>query len=400
MPNRIIKESINESRSLSEVSFFAEDLFKRLITYADDYGRFNADYQIVLARLYPRAIQIVSELDLEDALIELSGAGKIGFYTASHKKEIYGSFPNWSGHQRVRESKNKYPDPADTNINNWYLRRYIPMKLRQKIIERDGFKCKKCGRHISTVQDSRRLVKMGAGLYHIDYIMPISQGGLAIEENLRLICPQCRSEKERTFTVYEILEMASQEIGRAENASIFNNFAANCGESQKAAADCGLNPIQSESNRIESNPIQNESNPNLNPREDARAGACETIQHFDDFWSAYPLQKRMLKARGEYAYALKTTENLTEDMLIDAAKNYAEECSIKRGDGMYIMHPDNWLRESVWIDYLPGKYHKPEKRCVGQVKDNNNFPHRQYDFDSLEGQLLGVNGAEVRDGRG
>ena len=70
MPNRILKESINESKPLSEVSFFAEDLYKRLITYADDYGRFNADYQIMRARLYPRELQIVSENDIEDALIE------------------------------------------------------------------------------------------------------------------------------------------------------------------------------------------------------------------------------------------------------------------------------------------------------------------------------------------
>lgn len=394
MPNRIIKESINESRALSEVSFFAEDLFKRLITYADDYGRFNADYQIILARLYPRAIQIVSESDLEDALIELSGAGKIGFYTASPKKEIYGRFPNWSEHQRVRESKNKYPDPADTGVNDWYLRRYIPMKLKQKIIERDGFKCKECGKHISTMQDSRRLIKMGAGLYHIDYIVPLSQGGFATEENLRLICPQCRSKRERTFTVDEILEMVSKEIGQSEDSGLSDNFAADCGEPQKVAADCGLNPIQSESNRIQSNRIQNESNPNpnLNPTEDARACACEPIQRFDDFFSAYPSQKRMLKARGMYAYVLKTTENLTEDMLVSAAKNYAEECSIKRGDGMYIMHPDNWLRDSVWADYLPGTYQKPEKKSVGKVQDNNNFQHRQYDFDSLEGQLLGVDG--------
>ena len=33
MPNRIIKDSICESKGLSEVSFFAADLYKRLITY-------------------------------------------------------------------------------------------------------------------------------------------------------------------------------------------------------------------------------------------------------------------------------------------------------------------------------------------------------------------------------
>ena len=82
MPNRIIKETINESRALNDCSVFAQDLFKRLITYADDNGRFNADTQIMLARLYPRDLDIVSQEDVVNGLIELSGIGKIEFYTA------------------------------------------------------------------------------------------------------------------------------------------------------------------------------------------------------------------------------------------------------------------------------------------------------------------------------
>ena len=94
MPNRIIKESINESKGLSEVSFFAEDLYKRLITYADDYGRFNADCQIMRARLYPREIEIVSESDIEDALIELSGIGKVAFIHLKQKMIFMDAFLN------------------------------------------------------------------------------------------------------------------------------------------------------------------------------------------------------------------------------------------------------------------------------------------------------------------
>lgn len=379
MPNRVIKESINESRPLSELSFFSEDLFKRLITYADDYGRFNADYQIILARLYPREIQIVSESDIEDALIELSGAQEIGLYTSVPRKEIYGCFPNWNKHQRVRNSKNKYPDPVDTSVNAWYSKRFIPMKLKQEVIERDGFKCKICGKYVSTVQDSRYLIKMGAGLYHIEHTVPVSQGGRAVKENLRLVCPHCRSDRKRMFSVDEILEMALREIGNAENLDDSRKVAASCGEKNTVAASCGLNPIQSES-RSESNP-----NPDI-----GRACACarEPADRFEEFWSAYPLQKKMLKTRGQYAYMLGTTDGLTEEMLISAAKNYAEECRLKRGDGAYIMHPDNWLRESVWMDYLPGKYQKPEKKSAGKVRDNNNFQHRQYDFDDLESRLL------------
>ena len=226
MPNRIIKESINESKGLSEVSFFAEDLYKRLITYADDYGRFNADSQIMRARLYPREIEIVSESDIEDALIELSGIGKVAFYTSDGKKEIYGSLPKWSEHQRIRESKNKCPEPHDTSINDWYLRRFIPISMKVDIIERDGFKCQVCGKYVSSIENAYELIKKGAGLFHIDHVVPVSQGGRATMENLRLTCPKCNQSRKRKLTFDEILEIThdSQKV------------AASCGELRKDTA--------------------------------------------------------------------------------------------------------------------------------------------------------------------
>lgn len=222
MPNRIIKESINESRGLAGCSFFAQDLYKRLITYADDYGRFNADPQIMVARLYPRDLAVVSLEDLTEGLIELAGVKKIGFYTASPRHEIYGAFPNWGEHQRLRDSKRNYPEPDDTSVNDWYLRRYVPIEMRIEIIERDKFRCKICGKHIAETENARFLVKMGAGLYHIDHIVPCQQGGRTTMENLRLTCPNCNLSRKRLFSYDEVLK-----------------FAASCGELRQDAASCG-----------------------------------------------------------------------------------------------------------------------------------------------------------------
>lgn len=245
MPNRILKESICESKKLSEVSFFAEDLYKRLITYADDYGRFNADYRIMLVRLYPREIQIVNESDIEDALIELAGAGKVAFYTDDAREEIYGCLPKWFEHQRVRDSKKKAPDPHDTRVNDWYLKRFVPMGLKKKIIERDGFKCQECGKYICNVPTTaERLIKMGAGLYHLDHVVPVAQGGRATEENLRLLCPRCNLSRKKNYTVDEILEITL--------SADFCNTAASCGDLPQTAAI------------IQSNP-----NPNPNPESNA-----------------------------------------------------------------------------------------------------------------------------------
>lgn len=341
MSNRIIKESINESRSLSELSFFATDLYKRLITYADDYGRFNADYQIILARLYPREMQIVNELDIEDALIELSGAKKIGFYTSNSKKEIYGCFPNWNEHQRVRDSKKRFPDPDDGEINDWYLRRFVPLKLKQRIIERDGFKCKICGKYVSTVKDSYRLIKMGAGLFHIDHIVPVIQGGRATEENLQLTCQHCNLSRKKLFSVEEILEIT------LKNSA----FAESCGELPQVAANCGELPP-------ESNPIQ--YNPNPNTKTMCKADA---LALFEQLWELYPVKKG--KGQVSDAKKMKLLE-IGLDEMSRAIKRYLAG-----------LEKDSWRKpqngstffNSGYVDYLDCNYAEESKSVSEKVSE-------------------------------
>lgn len=233
MPNRIIKESINESRGLANCSFFAQDLYKRLITYADDYGRFNADPVIILARLYPRELDVVTMNMLMDGLIELTGVGKIGFYLGAdiHDKKVYGVFPNWGEHQRLRDSKKKMPEPFDTRINDWYLRRFVSVEKKIAIIERDGFKCQICGKLLWAGNDAKLFVKSGAGLFHIDHEVPVCQGGRATMENLRLTCPECSQSQKKRFSFDEILQ-----------------FAASCRELPRVAENCENAPPESNPN--------------------------------------------------------------------------------------------------------------------------------------------------------
>ena len=209
MPNRIIKDSINESRELSALTIFAQDLYKRLITYADDNGRFNADTEIMLARLYPRDYGTVTQQDVIEALIELAGSFKIAFYTSAARKEVYGCFPKWLEHQRVRDSKARCPDPDDTQVNDWYLRRFVSIDMRAEIIERDGFKCCECGKFLTPMRDARRFAKLGSGMYHIDHLVPCGQGGRATLENLRLLCPTCNLSRKKRFSFDEILAFSN-----------------------------------------------------------------------------------------------------------------------------------------------------------------------------------------------
>ncbi len=331
MPNRIIKDSICESRGLSEVSFFAADLYKRLITYADDYGRFNADFQIILARLYPREIGLVSLDDIEDAMTELAGVGKIAFYTSKGRDELYGCLPKWKDHQRVRDSKQKIPEPEDVSVNDWYLRRFIPLSLRVEIIERDQFTCQECGKMICPGIDSaKRLAKMGAGLFEIDHIVPVNQGGRATLENLRLLCPTCNARRRRHFTFEEIVAF-SQEMGTGG------------GDSEKVAANCGElppNPIQSNTN----------PNPNTNPtRAPARLKTREDEKDdgFQAFWSAYPKKNGgdIREAFMEYDHAVSSIDVSPED-LIKAAEDLAEATAPE--EIRFLPNAAKWLRNRGW----------------------------------------------------
>ena len=346
MPNRIIKESICESEALSECSLCAWDLYKRLITYADDYGRFNSDTKIMRARLFPREYEEVTEEDIISALTELAGVGKLYFYTSKKFNQgakhsgVYGAFPNWEKHQRVRESKTKCPEPDDTDINDWYLRRFIPLDMKVELVERDGFKCKICGKFLTSCREARRFVKLGQGLYHIDHIVPVVQGGRATLENLRLTCPECNLKRKKRFTFKEILDFDAP-----------CDFAANCGEQRQDSAI------------IQSNP-----NPNPKPIQNAARKARE--EAFEKFWSAYPRKEGKQKAKAAFEKV-----NVPLDVLLNAIEQQKKSAQWSKDNGQFIPHPTTWLNGKRWEDEVAvsgnGRLGAAEKAAIQRMLDED-----------------------------
>lgn len=60
--------------------------------------------------------------------------------------------------------------------------RYVPLKLRLKVFQRDNFKCVFCGKSPVTHN--------GCDL-HIDHIIPFAKGGKTALENLQTLCKEC-----------------------------------------------------------------------------------------------------------------------------------------------------------------------------------------------------------------
>lgn len=65
-------------------------------------------------------------------------------------------------------------------------RALMTSKLRELIKKRDNYTCKQCG--LSTYDEPNLLLE-------IDHIVPISKGGLSVEENLQTLCWKCNRTK-------------------------------------------------------------------------------------------------------------------------------------------------------------------------------------------------------------
>lgn len=110
MPNRIIKESIKRSPEIDRLSWFEEVVFYRLIVTADDYGRLDGRPVVLRNDLFPTKDTITRKA-IEDALAKLVSVGLLIPYEDAESGMPFYYFPSWEKHQRVRDSKQKYPAP-------------------------------------------------------------------------------------------------------------------------------------------------------------------------------------------------------------------------------------------------------------------------------------------------
>lgn len=112
------------------------------------------------------------------------------------------------------------------------------------------------------------------------------------------------------------------------------------------------------------------------------------VVSIEDFLTAYPCPGNRYLTEVSYIDCL-LTKQVTEEQLVESARNYAESCRIMETENRYIKKPENFLRDMEYCQYLPGTYVKPEKskgKSVG--KGFNDFQQNKYDFGSLEGELL------------
>jgi hypothetical protein len=113
MPNRYIREGINDSERVDALSFEAESFYRRLLLVVDDHGRFSADPRLLRARAFPLRIDFISNRDIESWLSECCSATSAEKPALINAYEVGGKrYLQVSGFgQRIR-SNSLYPDPT------------------------------------------------------------------------------------------------------------------------------------------------------------------------------------------------------------------------------------------------------------------------------------------------
>lgn len=110
MPNRMIREGILGSDLINKLTWAAEVFYRRLMSVADDYGRYDGRTDIVRAALYPLRLDKVSAADVDKWKAECAQAGLVSCYHVEGKE--YVQIENFG--QRLRVKKSKYPAPLSS----------------------------------------------------------------------------------------------------------------------------------------------------------------------------------------------------------------------------------------------------------------------------------------------
>ena len=105
MPTRIVREGILTSEKVNSLSDKAELFYRRLMSVADDYGRYFSHPTLLRSGCYPLKIDEHPESDVKQMLSECVKAGLIRLYSGK-----YLEITNFGQQQR---SKSKFPEPDD-----------------------------------------------------------------------------------------------------------------------------------------------------------------------------------------------------------------------------------------------------------------------------------------------
>lgn len=120
MPNRYIREAAIKSRAVNSLSWQGEVFWRRLLNTVDDFGRYDADPELLRAQVFPRQLDRVREADISRLLAECEEAGLLFRFEADQK--AYLVMNQW---EQGRALKSSYPPPPPDILERMRTHVYI-----------------------------------------------------------------------------------------------------------------------------------------------------------------------------------------------------------------------------------------------------------------------------------
>lgn len=117
---------------------------------------------------------------------------------------------------------------------------------------------------------------------------------------------------------------------------------------------------------------------------------------FEEFWKLYPRKKDKGNAFKKFNARLKA--GYSEDELIQAAKNYADECHKNTTEQKYIKLASTFLSDATpFIDYLDANYKPEVKQRYKRPRNAKPIIESNYNHDDLEKQAREARDRKIKE---
>lgn len=205
----IYNRNVSDEDLLQDMLNVAKQLNKETIT-TEEYNKFGKYSSSTITRRFGSWFKCLEKANLKPSRSPLNISKDDLFENIEHLWQHYGRQPKYHevtkplsaysvGTYEKRfgtyyNALKAFIEYIDGEISEQHIKnsnitenpRNINYRLRFKFMQRDGFKCRICGRSPAT--DSSVIL-------HIDHIIPCAKGGKATMDNLQTLCSKCNLGK-------------------------------------------------------------------------------------------------------------------------------------------------------------------------------------------------------------
>jgi len=353
MRARNIKPGFFKNEDLAELSMETRMLFIGLWLLADREGRLEDRPKRIKAELFA-----FENIDVDSMLNDLQSSSFLIRYVADGKKFI--QVENFVKHQDPHYKEKKSEIPPVPGREDFIKATGVTRSTKQRILERDDYKCQECG--------------ATDGLC-IDHIIPASRGGDSSDDNLQVLCISCNTKKGN--------RLAGEDKGckksKHDSGSVLvrSNVDPTLSQRNRSLPSDSLNPDSLNPDSLNPDSLNPDSLILNNISESQPVGSKKKkpskiptaySPEFESFWAVYPPRngQKTKKAKAWEAF-WKVTSNgsgITAELLTDKIKALAPQY------GEFPRDAVTWLNQRGWEDEQDADHElTPEEQTARDIAE-------------------------------